>query len=152
MEIQVFSHGPVPAPCRKYGQTEPCSLPPRSHPPGPSCIHASRLQTPPTALCRALSSCTADAGRSLCGRNALPQHGSTHRVGDNHPSLSCMERPFTSRDGKCHALGKETHQIPSLFQIFPCCLSSPVTACTAVDGQTSSDCHSAPVPKPGRGL
>lgn len=49
-----------------------------------------------------------------------------------------MERPFTSRVGKRHALGKETHQIPSLFQIFPCCLRSAVTACTAVDGQTSS--------------
>lgn len=138
MEIQVVSHGLVPAPCRKYRQTEPCSLLPHSHPTW-SPLHLCQPAANPTmALCRALSSWTADAGRSLCGRNALPRHGSTRRVVDNHPGLSCTEHPFTSRDGKCHALGKETHQIPSPFQIFPCCLWSSVTACTAVDGQTSS--------------
>lgn len=138
MEIQVVSHGLVPAPCRKHGQTEPCSLPPHSHPTS-SFLHPCQPAANPTmALCGALSSQTTDAVQSLCGRNVLLQHGSTRRVVDDHPGLPCTEHPLTPRDGKCHALGKEMHQIPSLFQIIPCCLWSAVTACTAVDDQTSS--------------
>ena len=121
-----------PAESTERRSLAPCL--PTHIPPGPSCVHAD----PTMALCRALSSWTADVGQSNCGRNALPQHGFACRMVDNHPGLSCTEHPFTSWDGKCHAIGKRTHPSShSLFQISPCCLWPPVTACTAVDGQTS---------------
>lgn len=127
---------PWSGPCRRYGQTEPCSLPPfSSHLVLPAFMKPAA--TPPFPAPRLF------AGIFLPG---LQMQGEASVAEMHYPStalparcwITTLAQSTHSPPGMESAMQWEKRHIKSCFQIFACSLWYPVTACTTVDGRTSS--------------
>lgn len=103
-------------------------------PPGPSCIHGASCNPPAPRLF---------AGIFLPG---LQMQGEASVAEMHYPStalparcwITTLAQSTHSPPGMESAMQWEKRHIKSCFQIFACSLWYPVTACTTVDGRTSS--------------